>query len=96
MCPVCQSLEWGTVEASGRGTVYSHVVAHYPPIPPFEYPNVIALVALEEGTRLVSNLVGVDPKEVRAGMPVRVRFEEVEPGYRLHVFEPDDASSAGS
>ena len=50
-----------TIEASGRGTVYSHVVAHHPPIPPFEYPNVIALIELEEGTRIVSNLVGVDP-----------------------------------
>jgi uncharacterized OB-fold protein/acyl dehydratase len=56
MCPTCHSLEWDAVEASGRGTVYSYVVAHHPAIPPFEYPNLIVLVALEEGTRIVSNV----------------------------------------
>jgi len=88
MCPGCQSLEWSAREASGRGTVYSFVVAHDPPVPPFQYPHAIALVELEEGTRLVANLVGIDPKAVRIGLPVRVEFAEVEEGLVLPQFRP--------
>lgn len=86
MCPGCHGLEMDSIEASGRGVVYSFVVAEHPPIPPFEYPNVIALVELEEGTRLVSRLVGIEPGAVRIGMPVHVEFERIEPGFVLHRF----------
>ena len=58
MCPRCHSLEWDTIEASGRGTVFSFVMPHHPPLPWFDGPYVVALVELEEGTRLVTNLVG--------------------------------------
>jgi len=91
VCPTCHSLEWDAVEASGRGTVYSYVVAHHPPIPPFEYPNGIVLVALEEGTRIVSNLVGVEPDAMRIGMPVQARFVQIEGDRTLLQFEPADA-----
>lgn len=87
MCPVCRSLEWEAAEACGRGTVYSYVVAHHPPIPPFEYPNLIVLVELEEGVRIVSNLVDIEPEEVEIGMAVRARFDEVEPDRILLQFE---------
>ncbi|HUH38692.1 MAG TPA: bifunctional MaoC family dehydratase N-terminal/OB-fold nucleic acid binding domain-containing protein [Spongiibacteraceae bacterium] len=86
MCPDCQSLEWDYVRSSGRGTVYSYVVMHYPPIPPFEYPNPIALVELEEGTRLITQLKGVTEDEIEIGMPVEVAFTEVEPGMVLPLF----------
>ena len=89
MCPTCHSLEWDTVEASGRGSVYSFVVAHHPPTPAFEYPNLIVLVELEEGTRIVSNLVGVDLSKVRIGMPVSLEFAEVEPGRWLPQFRAE-------
>jgi uncharacterized OB-fold protein len=88
MCPKCHSLEWETLEASGRGRVYSYVVAHHPQIPPFEYPNLIALVELEEGTRLVSNLVGVARNQVKIGMPVVCEISEVEEGFKLPQFRP--------
>ena len=91
MCLTCHSLEWDAVEASGRGTVYSYVVAHHPAIPPFEYPNLIVLVALEEGTRIVSNLIGVEPDAVRIGMPVRARFVTIEGDRTLLQFEPEAA-----
>src|SRR4030095_2088081 len=58
MCPGCQGLDMEAIEASGRGTIHSFVVAQHPPIPPFEYPNVVLLVDLEEGTRLVLRLSG--------------------------------------
>lgn len=79
-CAHCHALEWDALEASGRGTVYSFVVMHYPEVPPFDYPNPIALVELEEGTRIVAQLVGVKPAEVEVGQAVQVEFEEVEVG----------------
>jgi hypothetical protein len=86
MCPACQSLDWDTLTASGRGRVYSFVVAHHPRVPPFAYPNLIALVELEEGTRLVTNLIGVDPAEVAIGMPVEVEFTRVDEDLVLPLF----------
>ena len=93
MCPSCRSLEWDTVEASGRGVVYSHVVVHHPQVPAFEYPLAVALVELEEGTRLVSNVVGVDPGELRVGMPVEVEFVAFDDDLTLPQFRP--AETAG-
>jgi uncharacterized OB-fold protein/acyl dehydratase len=69
-CASCHSFEWDTVEASGNGSVYSYVVAHHPQAPAFDYPLPVVLVELDEGTRLVSNLVDVDPDDVVIGMPV--------------------------
>jgi uncharacterized OB-fold protein len=88
VCPVCHSFEWSAVPASGRGRVYSYVVAHHPAIPPFAYPNPIGLVELEEGPRLVANLSGVAPQAIRIGMPVVCEIVEVEPGFRLPTFRP--------
>jgi hypothetical protein len=88
MCAGCHGLDLGFVRSQGRGTIYSFVFAHHPPVPPFEYPNAIVLVELEEGTRIVSNLVGVAHDDVRIGMPVAVEFAEVEPGRLLPRFRP--------
>ena len=73
-CGVCGSFEWDTVESAGRGTLYSFVVVHYPQVASFEYPLPIGLVELEEGTRLVANLDGVEPTDCdRDGGGGRVR-----------------------
>lgn len=80
VCPSCHSFEWDTLESSGRGTVYSFVVMHYPEVPPFDHPNPIALIELEEGTRLISQLVGVAPGEVRIGQAVQVEFNTFNDG----------------
>lgn len=88
MCPGCQSLEWDTLEASGRGTVYSFVVNHHPRIPSFDYPLPVVLVELEEGTRLVSNIVDIDVDAIEIGMPVQVRFEDFGDGLVLPQFAP--------
>lgn len=80
VCPHCHSFEWDTVQASGRGTVYSFVVMHYPEVPPFEHPNPIGLVELEEGTRLIAQLVGVKPGDVHIGQAVQVEFNRFEVG----------------
>jgi 3-oxo-4,17-pregnadiene-20-carboxyl-CoA hydratase alpha subunit len=88
MCAGCHGLDLGFLRSRGRGTVYSFVYAHHPAIPAFEVPNLIVLVELEEGTRIVSNLVGAAREQVRIGMPVAVEFAEVEPGRLLPRFRP--------
>jgi uncharacterized OB-fold protein/acyl dehydratase len=87
-CPKCHSYEWDTVEASGRGTVYSYVVNHYPQVPAFDYPLPIGLIELEEGTRLVADLVGVEPGNVRVGVPVEVEWQDHDPELSLPAFRP--------
>lgn len=91
MCPHCRSLEWEAVESSGRGTVYSFVMPHEPKFPFFEYPYVVALVELEEGIRVVSNLTDIDPADVTVGMPVEVYFQSFDAAGEdlvLHQFRP--------
>lgn len=87
-CPECRSFDWDTVEASGRATLYSFVVAHHPRHPAFDYPLVVAVVELEEGTRLITNLVGVEPHDVRIGMPLSLEWLEADPELTLPVFRP--------
>jgi uncharacterized OB-fold protein len=93
MCPECHSLEWDSVDASGRGIVYSFVMPHHPPLPGFDPGNyIVALVELEEGTRLVTNLVGIAPADASIGMAVEVCFEEFDGGLVLPMFRPMGAS----
>ena len=75
MCGNCHSLEWETQKATGRGTVYSWIVSHHP-TQPDAHPRIVVLVELEEGIRLVSNLVGIDVDDVRNDMAVEVTFVE--------------------
>jgi uncharacterized OB-fold protein/acyl dehydratase len=88
MCPRCRSLDWDTVRASGRGTVYSYVVPHHPRMPAFPERYVVALVELEEGTRLVTNLVGVAREDVRIGMAVELECTKVDDELVLPLFRP--------
>ncbi|WP_297592322.1 Zn-ribbon domain-containing OB-fold protein [Mycobacterium sp.] len=88
MCPNCRSLDWGAIESSGRGTVYSYVMPHEPKFPFFDYPYVVALVELEDGVRLVSNLTGIDPSDVTPGLPVEVYYQTFDDGLVLHQFRP--------
>jgi len=86
-CVVCRGpVEWR--EASGRATVYSFTVIRQNMARPFRdlIPYVVALVDLEEGPRLMTNIVDCDPAEVAVGAPVRVRFDEVVEGVRLPFF----------
>ncbi|GAB2932917.1 Zn-ribbon domain-containing OB-fold protein [Nonomuraea fastidiosa] len=77
-CPRCggDQVEW--VRASGRATLYSYVINHRP-APGFEdeAPYAIAVVELEEGVRMMTNIVGVpnDPEHLELDMELRVVFE---------------------
>jgi len=88
MCAECRSYEWDVVDASGRGTVYSFVVNHYPQVPAFDYPLAVGLIQLEEGTRLVANVIGVDPSEIQIGTPVEVEWVDHDPDLSLPAFRP--------
>lgn len=86
MCPRCQSLRWQSQQACGRGRVQTWLVSKHPSQPDHQ-PRLVVLIELEEGVRLVSNLQGVAPAEVRENMPVEVFFDDVD-GLRLPQFRP--------
>ena len=88
MCPRCNSVEWDTVEATGRGEVFSFVMPQHPRYPWFKYPYIVVLVDLEEGIRLVSNLTEIRPEDVTIGMAVEVCYEEFDDGLVLPQFRP--------
>jgi uncharacterized OB-fold protein len=77
-CVHCLSSDFGWVESAGAGRVYSFVVFHRVYHQAFEQdvPYAVAIVELDEGPRLLANIVGMPPDEVRCDMRVRVVFEE--------------------
>jgi uncharacterized OB-fold protein len=88
MCPNCRSLDHEWVELSGRGTLYSYALLHYPQHPAFTYPLVAAVLELEEGLRFVTNVVNIDPNDLAIGMALSVTFVEIDDEMALPVFEP--------
>ena len=88
MCGNCQSIERDWLVSKGAGTVYSYVVMHYPPIPGYDFPLPVALIDLDEGTRLVANVAGCKPSEVKVGMRVQARIENVDEEMKLPMFYP--------
>ncbi len=87
-CPRCHSFDWDSVLSSGNGEVYSFIVHHHPPVYGFEISFAIALIELEEGTRIVGNLPGVAPEKVRVGMPVEVSFVRIDDEWTLPQWRP--------
>jgi uncharacterized OB-fold protein/acyl dehydratase len=88
MCGKCQSIEWDQVVSKGAGSVYSFVVMHYPPIPGYDFPLPVALIDLDEGTRLVANVVGCKPSDVHVGMRVQAKIEAADEEMNLPFFYP--------
>jgi uncharacterized OB-fold protein/acyl dehydratase len=86
-CPRCGAYDLGYIVASGRGKVYSHVEPVHPKVPSFDYPLVVGLIELEEGTRLVSNVIDLDPDQLEIGMDVELVIKECN-GVTLPVFRP--------
>lgn len=86
-CRRCGGAHLSPAEVSGRGTVHSFTITHQA-VPGFEPPFAVVLVELEEqpGLRLVSNLTGVEPGDVRIGMPVEVMFQPVAEDVWLPLF----------
>jgi len=89
-CTHCSSenIEW--VEASGKGTIYSYSVVETNAPSAFmkDVPYVIAIVRLEEGVQMLTNIVGCDPYQVTCDMPVQVTFEKLDDEFTLPKFKP--------
>ena len=90
-CPDCGALDRGHVVASRRGTVFSYVVHRYPPVPGKELPIVLVLVELDEGLRMLGELVDVDAADIEAGvveigLPVQVDFNRVDDDLTLPIW----------
>jgi uncharacterized OB-fold protein len=83
-CQSCDAYDRGHVVAAGTGTVYSYVVHRHPPVPGKELPIVIALIDLDEGVRMVGEVVGVD--DLGIGDRVRVDFNRVDDDLTLPVW----------
>ena len=90
LCPECLSTDWQWVQASGKGKVFAFGVYHRVYHQGFkeEVPYTVAVVELEEGPRLISNIVGIPPSEVKVDMAVQVLFDEVTPEVTLYKFQP--------
>lgn len=93
-CDECleEDPEW--VEALGRGMVFTFTVVHQPYYPAFsvKLPYNVAVVELEEGSRLVTNITGIDNDDIRVGMEVEVAFEDIHEEITLPVFRPTACS----
>lgn len=92
LCPSCLSdrVEW--VRCGGQGTIYTFTVTHQNQAAGFrdELPYVLAYVELDEGVRMLTNIVGCAPDSVRIGMRVEVVFEDVTADATLPKFRPMD------
>ncbi len=89
-CPHCQSANFTWTPVSGRGKVFSFVTYHrvYHPAFAKEVPYVVALVELDEGPRLLTNIVGVPADAVVCDMPVRVTFDDYDEEVSVPKFVP--------
>jgi len=90
ICPMCHSRDAQWIVASGKGKVYTFVVYHVAYHPGFkdEIPYVVAVVELEEGPHLLTNIVGCGNDEVRCDMPVEVTWEDITDRFSLPKFRP--------
>jgi hypothetical protein len=98
-CPFCggtvsgegSGVEWRT--ASGRASVYAVTVEHNPAATGATFsggePYTVALVELEEGVRMMTNVIGCPPEDVHIGMTVHVTWEPLSDGRRLPLFAPE-------
>jgi uncharacterized protein len=90
LCPSCWSREFTWTRLSGRGRVSSWVVFHQSYFRGFdnELPYNVAEVELEEGPRLLTNLIGIANDQLRAELPVEVVFEDATEEVTLAKFKP--------
>jgi uncharacterized OB-fold protein len=86
-CPSCRSTDLAPERVSGRGTIHTFTISHHPAS---GLPSPLALVLVEleeqEGVRILAELRGCPPGEVRVGLPVEVEFEDVGEGVKLPQF----------
>ena len=89
-CSGCLSTDYEWAAMAGTGTVYSFIVYHQGWLPGYrdDLPYNVAIIELDEGVRLINNLVEVDNDAIEVGMPVEVVFEDVAPDVVVPRFRP--------
>lgn len=95
-CGACGSADWSWERSSGAGRVFSWTVTHQALDPAYadELPYAVVVVELDEGPRLVGNLRGLAPSDLRLDLPVVVEFEPVADEVALTHFRPRSAGSS--
>lgn len=88
-CPACGSRNVAVFVSSGKARLYSFTI-HHRRVPGFTPPYAIAVVELEEGPRMMTNIVGcpATPEALRLDMPLRVMFERLNDDISVPVFSP--------
>lgn len=90
LCPHCHRGTPAWIDASGQATLYSFSVLHRAGHPGFgaDVPYIVAIVDLQEGVRMMANIVNVAPDEIELGMPLMVTFERRTADFVIPQFEP--------
>jgi uncharacterized OB-fold protein len=93
-CPTCTSKKISIFAASGKATLYSYIINERPH-PAFDGPYSIGVVELEEGPRMMSNIINVPqtPEALILDMPLEVIFEDLGENIALPYFQPRGASA---
>ncbi len=91
LCPHCWSDQFEWTKCTGKGVIYSFTVMHRAPMPVFakRVPYVVALIDLDEGPRMMANIVGEEALQTRIGDRVSVCFEQRAEGAKLPQFRRD-------
>jgi len=89
LCPSCMSSKTDYLRASGRGRVYTFTVTYQNQAPGFrdELPYVMAYVELDEGPRILTNIINTPPGEVTIDLPVEVVFEDIDENLAIPKFQ---------
>ena len=87
-CTHCLSEDMEWVRSSGKGTVYSWTTVYRPQQPSFETPYISAIIEVEEGWYMMTNLVDMPVEDVRIGLPVEVVFHAINDETTLPYFRP--------
>jgi uncharacterized protein len=90
-CPKCMSKDVEWFKASGKGKLYTYMINHRPhPAFMAEAPYAIAIVELDEGVRMMTNIHGIEntPEKLILDMPLEVTFEEIAPGRKVPYWKP--------
>jgi len=97
LCLAClgEELDWS--ESAGKGCIYTFTINHRPALAAFqgETPYAVAMIDLDEGVRMMANIVNADLAAIAIGKRVRVVFEDVGQGVMLPQFELDDEFGGG-
>jgi uncharacterized OB-fold protein len=92
ICRACTGADLTWEQSAGLGMLYSWTVVYRPVTPAFTVPYAPAIVDLDEGYQMMTNLIGLAPDAITPGLAVQVEFHETGGGLRLPYFRPRDTA----